>query len=482
MMRRKIIKSGQEQAVASLIDRINQIRLDNFISSLRDQEKNLMMAMNDLDSALNTIKKEIIEKNRGGYKGMHGFIAEAAECGIGNARQHIVGMEAIYEWVNDNGPVDFFKGTVPIQQKFSQSKDGLSLRAILGHLGDHPDFISNGKYQVPQDFYEKIKYYLSIPESEAYKMSTSTGGFSLKQWKEVQEVVGSGMVPIEKIEPSTINYADAQAGKIEFRINDEKENISDIDNSRREASYQASKPSFSEGVKASLGAATIEGLTAFGISICNKRRSKCFGKFTQDDWCEIIKETGIGSLKGGIRGATIYIATNYINTPSAVANALVTSAFGVAEQLHLYRNNKISELQFIENSELLCVDAAVSGICALLGQVAIPVPVLGAVLGNTIGTILYQLGKDLFSDYEANLVEKYLNEINELNITLDNDFQHFIISMNEAFVSYSEIVSKICSVNVLEALDGSVTLAKRLEVKEDEILSSREEIMAYFLG
>ena len=44
-------------------------------------------------------------KGRGGQYGMHGFIAEVAECGIGNAREQIEGKALIYEWINDNGGV-----------------------------------------------------------------------------------------------------------------------------------------------------------------------------------------------------------------------------------------------------------------------------------------------------------------------------------------------------------------------------------------
>ena len=36
---------------------------------------------------------------------MHGFIAEIAEVGIGNAKNQIKGMEAEYEWVIIMGPL-----------------------------------------------------------------------------------------------------------------------------------------------------------------------------------------------------------------------------------------------------------------------------------------------------------------------------------------------------------------------------------------
>ena len=80
--------------------------------------------------------------------------------------------------------------------------------------------------------------------------------------------------------------------------------------------------------------------------------------------------------KGGVRGASLYTLTNYAKTPSAVANALTTSAFGVAEQVYLYKKGKITENELLENSELLYLDASVSAISSILGQTIIPIPVI----------------------------------------------------------------------------------------------------------
>ena len=48
---------------------------------------------------------------------MHGFIAEVAECGIGNAREQILGEAPKYVWINDNGPSDFVRDGIEITAK-----------------------------------------------------------------------------------------------------------------------------------------------------------------------------------------------------------------------------------------------------------------------------------------------------------------------------------------------------------------------------
>ncbi|MEZ5199856.1 MAG: hypothetical protein R2742_00555 [Micropruina glycogenica] len=60
------------------------------------------------------------------------------------------------------------------------------------------------------------------------------------------------------------------------------------------------------------------------------------------------------------------------------------------EQANQLRRGFIDELGFIENSEIVALEAAVSALSSFVGQALIPVPVLGAVIGNTVGTVMYK--------------------------------------------------------------------------------------------
>ena len=109
---RKNMKSGQEQAIASWINYLNQSRLDTLMEGLQKEQTNLEEASNTIRNTLKIIERDIVNNGngRGGQKGMHGFIAEIAECGIGNARSQIQGKMPSYEWINDNGPEDLKRG------------------------------------------------------------------------------------------------------------------------------------------------------------------------------------------------------------------------------------------------------------------------------------------------------------------------------------------------------------------------------------
>lgn len=142
MDKTKIIKSGQEQAVASWINYLNQVRLNQMNEVLKQEQSNLNEAMATINETLNKISVDIVNngKGRGGVTGMHGFIAEASECGISNAREQIVGKAPIYTWINDDGPVDLSGNGLMIQMKFYNSGSHLSLHAIRQHLHMYPPF------------------------------------------------------------------------------------------------------------------------------------------------------------------------------------------------------------------------------------------------------------------------------------------------------------------------------------------------------
>ena len=483
---KKMIKNGQEQAVASWINYLNQVRLDRLMEALQKEELNLNEAMSTIGETLKTISRDIVNngKGRGGQYGMHGFIAEVAECGIGNAREQIEGKAPIYEWINDNGPEDLRRGATLIQQKFVNGGGHLSLQAIRMHLNAYPDFLDNGGvYQIPEDHYEKIKWLLSISEKEANKMPTSTGDFSLKQWREVHEFFKNGDIPLDKVEPSKLKYSEVQKGTYEQTFSKEKDSLRKRNQERKEQAYNKSKPTLSEGAKATAAAAAIEGAMALCLGIAEKRKSgKKFNAFDEEDWKEIAATTGKGTLKGSIRGASIYTLTNFTATPAAVASAMVTATFGIAEQAYQLKQGNVNEQRFIENTEMLCLDASVSALSSFAGQILIPVPVLGAVIGNTVGTMMYQIAKDNLSAREQKIFEEYAEAVRQLDVSLQDQYQEFVDEIGKDTKLFMELLNRAFAPDIRVAFEGSIDLAKSCGVPVDEILDSKEKNSIIFYG
>lgn len=498
-----IVKTDEEQAVAAWINYLNQVRIDALLSQLEKndaelqtvlvkQRSNFAEALKEIDWA-NAEVENLFHTNRGGMKGMHGFIAEAAEIGVSNAREQIVGKKGTSTWPNDNGPDDIYRAGLKIQQKFVQR--GFSLYAVEGHLKHYPEYVKAGhKYQIPRDYYETVRKLYEMPEDVAKKQLTKSGdGPTLAQWKSVHGFFDRTGLDINKLEPSKLAYDEVQQGTIEDTLDNERASLRETSTQRElkakadkrqrdTLAYEQSKPSIQEGAAATVAAAVVEGATTFVVQVVKKRRSgKALKEFDADDWAEIMRATGGGTVKGGIRGVSIYVLSNYTATPAAVASSIVTASIGIADQAHLLRSGAISETEFIENSEMLCLDTAVSALSSFVGQALIPIPVVGAVIGNSVGVMMYQIAKDSLSTREVELIAAYAEAQAKLDVELSAQYQQLIDVLNEDMRDYIELLSRAFSPDVAEAFDGSIALAKELGVPSDEILDSREKIQSFFL-
>ena len=177
----RIVKGTQEQAVASWINYINQMRLNELLKGLSQQDINLDNALREIGELKESVSR-LLQTNRGGTTGIHGFIAERMQVYFQNARNLADGAGRGYSLIDDNGPVDFIGHGIDYQQKFVGKH--LSLDAVKGHLDKYPDYIKNGgKYQIPKDYYERFKYLFELPEKEGRKLAGEDYGL----WKYVHE-------------------------------------------------------------------------------------------------------------------------------------------------------------------------------------------------------------------------------------------------------------------------------------------------------
>lgn len=480
----KLAKTNQEQAVAAWVNYLNQLRLDKVLSDFRQQDVNLGDALASINESIRMIDLEVVAANRGGVKGMHGFIAEVAEVGIGNARSEILGTGAIYQWVDDNGPVDLMRGGAEIQQKFVAAGGRFGLGAVAKHLEKYPDFLARGgSYQIPGDHFDVVRKLHDMPREEAGSLLSHSGeGPSFRDWERVQAFFEDGTISIESLEPSNLKYHEVQRGAYESTLQAERATLRSTDRTLRDEAYQASRPKLNEGTRATLMGAAVEGGSVFAISVVQKRREgKKLKDFTGDDWSNIAGDSGIGVMKGGIRGLSIYSLTNFTATSAAVASSIVTAAFGIAEQANRLRRGEIDELEFIEAAELVALEAAVSGLSSLVGQALIPVPVLGAVIGNTVGMVMYSAVSSSLSQREAELIARYLEEQRVLDDRIAAEHQELVDRLDESLADYLAVIERAFSPDVQAALHGSVELALAVGIASDDVLDSEQKIRTYFL-
>lgn len=495
----EIIKSNQEQTTSAIIEYLKQIRLAELVKTLNKENSNLKQALGSIDAALEDCQI-IIDSNRGGISGMHGFLAEAAQHGVGNALEQIKGNEGIYEWVNDNGELDLIRnGTEGLQLKFYNGTRN-TLRILKEYLNKYPDFLAKGgKYQIPNDLYAKIKAIYNMTAEEA-KQLTRNSVPTIREYEFVHSYFESETIEFSDIEPSDLTYAQVQKLAVEDTLNDYKDELQESSYDRKIKEIKDNKPTASTHLKAGLIGAGLEGGTTFVLEISKKLKKKKIKEFTEDDWKDVLTKSGISSAKGTIRGIVVSVITNKSNlpdgvaavikpesiknstTPASIANAIVTASFGMAEQAYLFNQKKINEVDFIYNSEVICLDASVSALSSIIGQTVIPVPVLGALIGNTVGSLMYKIAKDSFSKEQQEMFEKFKQEQEELDSKLASEYQNTIIKLNSQLQSYFVILEKSFDPDIRTAFDGSINLAVYLGVPAGEILDTKDKINDYFIN
>ena len=229
--------------------------------------------------------------------------------------------------------------------------------------------------------------------------------------------------------------------------------------------------------------AAMEGGMTFCLGVWKKhKQGKRLSEFTAEDWKDIGIDTTKGSVQGAIRGGTVYAMTNFTATPAAVANAFVTAAFGVTGQGIKFRRGEISAEEFVENSEILCLDVSISAVSAMLGQVAIPIPVLGAMIGNVAGMFMYQIAKDNLSEKEQILIQAYQESFAALNQTLDERYYKLLAMLKKEMERFSSMLELAFDPDVNIAFDGSIVLADYVGVTPKKVLRNKRDIDQYFLN
>lgn len=212
-----------------------------------------------------------------------------------------------------------------------------------------------------------------------------------------------------------------------------------------------------------------------------RKEGKQLRDFSTAEWSAILQDSGLGTLRGGVRGLSIFTLTNFTATSAAVASLLVTASLSIAEQAHRLRKNDISELEFIEKAELMSVEAAVSALSSFVGQALIPIPVLGAVIGNTIGAVMHHAVSSSVSEREAKLIEEYRQRQRELDDRLSMEYDELIESLEAGMANYFDLLEQAFSPDLTVALLGSIELAHSVGVRSGEILDTEEKTLAYFL-
>lgn len=475
---KQIVKSTQEQAVASWIDYLRVLRIEALLDKLSAQDCNLEKATKALDE----IKVFIADPRHilGSLATKHGEVAEHMQVDFSNAEAAVVGQEQLYtfEGVGRLAMEDYLRDGQMIQSKFYNGVKG-TFQAVCNHFNDYPNFIGDGgTYDIPKDQYEKLidiytrgetmRSSLRNPEETLYK--------AMKAWEHKNSVQIKDV-----IKPAKIGYDEVQLGVADKTIAKEEAAIKETDKEIRQEAVDASKPTLAEGAKATAIAAVLEGGITFAIKIYQKKKSGVkIQDFTSEDWKEVGLDTLIGTGKGAVRGAAVYAATNYTPIPSPLASAMVTATFGVAAQARKLNKGDITAEDFIDNCEVVCLDVAVSALSSMLGEFLIPVPVLGSIIGNTVGMFMYEISKTYLTSTEQKLISKYQKSCADYISKLDEEYRNLVEKLQEELSRFNSLLALVFDGDMNQRFEASIELAIEAGVDKNKVLKSKAERDAFF--
>lgn len=473
-----VIKSSQEQGVAAWIDYLRVLRMEALLDKLSAQDCNLESAL----KALESVKKFISEPEHilGSPLQKHGEVAEHMQVGFSNARAAVQGLQQLYTFdgVGRLAMEDYLRDGQMIQSKFCNGIRG-TFNAIRQHLSDYPGFIEGGgSYDIPHDQYAQLlDIYERGETARSSLMRTEETIFkAMKTW----ETENSVQIK-EVIKPAVVGYDDVQLAVADTTVAHEEGNIREMDDNIRQDAHNAAKPTLAEGAKATAVAAVLEVGITFAVKVLQKNKAGIkIQDFTKEDWKDVGFDTLVGTGKGAVRGAAIYTMTNYTPVPSPLASAMVTATFGITAQARKLQNGIIDEEEFLDNCEVICLEVAVSALSSMLGDILIPIPVLGTIIGNAVGMFLYEVSKNYLSATEEKLILGYRQEWEKHIQQLESDYQLLVLQINTEVAEFSSMITFVFDGSANERLEASIKVARAAGVQEDKLIKNRSERDAFF--
>ncbi|WP_226679059.1 hypothetical protein [Mesobacillus jeotgali] len=421
----------------------------------------------------------------------HGEVAEHLEVNIRNAMAALKGQSdvATFDGVGRTAPEDFILDGIKYQSKFINGTNN-TLKHVLDHFDKYQDRSMN--YSIPKDQYKIIE---AIRSGQAPKgLNDKSIRAILQKIEEIERQTGRTFQDIVK--PSISDYTEAQLGKAgetvskhQDQIVDENQKIQDgIEKDAREKtkSVEAKKgPSVGEGVKvAGIAAAIAASLNTITVIYGKVKSGKKIQDFDKDDWLEVGLSSAKAGAKGGVTAASIYALTNITSLSTPFAGAVTSAAMGMSSLLADLTKDMISMDEFVTQGQVLCLEAGIAATGGAIGQMLIPIPVLGSIIGTVTANFVWGFAKDKLGTREQELKQMLNAYTDSILEKVDQAYQDIIKKINDTYARYNSLIEAAFDVDANSAVlaAASVNLAEALGVDERKILKNDADLDAFFLG
>ena len=201
--------------------------------------------------------------------------------------------------------------------------------------------------------------------------------------------------------------------------------------------------------------------------------------FDVEDWKDVLAAAGLKVDTEKIGETLFDIIKAY--TPIEMAQQIAIAGNEVAKRGIAFKKGEMSELDFLEECQLICLEATVRAISNYYGTFTIDIPQLGIMIEDVDAEMMFNVAKKYLDEFECMIIESYLAEIRAFRKTLDDDYMKLTERLAADVKGYMLLLDEAFSSDAATAVQGSVKLAEFVGVTDDEILHNKKEVDDFFL-
>ncbi len=412
----------------------------------------------------------------------HGEIAEQVNVGISRAREVLLGKipTSTFEGVDRFAPIDYLREEVGVQAKYYNG-----LRNTLGGVSEHaakyPGFAGGeGVYDIPRDQFSQY---------EQLHQTGGIDGMSDRSANSVRRSLDSlegqtGRSADDLLRPGEAGYREVQQGRVHETIREHETELRQTNERLKDEARADHGPSLSGlGQAVGIGAGFGGGISlAQAIWVkCREGRNPFRGEFTLDDWKDVGMRSLEGSGRGGLAGGGVYLIANYARLPAPAAGSVVSGLIGIGSLLRRYHAGEIDADQFVDLSHMVAMDAAIVGLSSLAGQVLIPVPMAGAIIGSVAGQQVASAIRAALGEEEEELLAQLRAYEQDALARLDDTHRAYVRRLDAHFGSLERLADFAfdTKINLEIRLNTSVRFAQNIGVPDELILKTVDDLDDY---
>ncbi|MBV5309021.1 hypothetical protein [Chromatium okenii] len=466
----------KDQLSGVVVHTINELRIQDQLTNIATQDIAFRTAIAQVDQVRTFLGRP--ENILGSELTKHGEIAEHVEVGIRNARAalHQQNLTATFENVGRTAPEDYLIDGVAVQSKFINGVNN-NLTHVLNHMEKYSNFGRDGSYyHIPQDTHATI---IKVMAGDDCGLAKSTVNAIREKVHVIEQQSGQAFNDVVK--PGVSNYAEVQQGKVLTTLDHHESHLKQENERIKEQISQNHQPSLQGAINAAALAGVVGGTLSLATAIYGKYKqgkNPFKGDFSANDWNDVGIDTAKGAGIGAIAGGSIYLLTNYASMSAPFAAAIVSASKGVGLLVNQLNAGAINFDQFIDLGMIVCAESAIVGVATAAGQMLIPVPLIGAVIGSLAGRILAEVA----TGKSTEIAKRLQRDMDVFLKALDEKLQHVFRVIESEFDRLGQLtVAAFDLANNCALLRSSVVLAQAHGVPSEKIITTHCQLDEFML-